>query len=447
MQPHQTDLDTDRQPPLSIPFAHFVSGGVLLIVGGGVAGLGPLLLPIRASSAGTIHLLLAGWIGLTIMGAMTQFVPVWSGTALHSRRLSIASLWLVLGGVGGLVTVFYTASYGLAFVPATVLLAGFWTFAYNIVRSLPPVSTLDITEGHFLFSLSSLVLGTGLGWVLVTDLGYHYLPTTGPISIHGLLMAHLTLTIFGFVTATIVGALVQLAPMFTQSESTRLDSHLLHVEMVSLPTGVWVLALGRLLGNGTLGRLGSVLVLSGIAFAAIFLLRGLHGARVELDPLLRRYWIVGVSMLAWAALTAPVWFADPLGHFARFGSARATHLLFVGVFVFTIVGTFYHVVPFIIWYHSYSDRLGYERVPMMDDLYWDRLARIEFVAMVAGLVILVLGELLGLPTWTQFLGGNLLGAGVLVFAANMALVVKRHRPETIREVGSIMVGHGVADTS
>lgn len=148
MKPPTADLDTDKKPPLSLPFAHFVAGAVLLLVGGGLAGVGPYFLPIQASSAGTLHLLLAGWVGLTIMGAMVLFVPVWSGTRLHSRRLSVTSLWLVFLGVAGTVTVFFTRTYGWFPITTTVLITGYWTFAYTIARSLPPVRRLDITEEH-----------------------------------------------------------------------------------------------------------------------------------------------------------------------------------------------------------------------------------------------------------------------------------------------------------
>ncbi len=439
MQPPTADLDTDRQPPLSLPFAHFSLGAGLLVVGGAIAGIAPLLFSIRASSAGTLHLLLAGWIGLTIMGAMTQFVPVWSGTALHSRRLSVASLWLVLAGVPALFTVFLTGAYAWFPVAGGILLTGFWTFAYNVGRTLPPARSLDITEAHFLFALGSLVVATGLGWVLATDIGYRILEDLFVTRV-GVLMAHLTLTVFGFVLVTIVGALFQLSPMFTQSDPTSFDAHLAHVEMVALPGGILLLAGGRLLALQNVARFGAIAVLLGTFCAAMYLLRRLWRARVEPGPMLRRYWLVGLSLLGWGLFSVATWVPAPLAYFARFGSPRTTHLLFVGVFALTIVGTVYHVVPFIVWFHRYSDRLGYERVPMIDDLYDPRIEIVEFWVLGVGLAVLWLGELLGAPVWVQFLGGNVLGLGVFLFALNMALVVRRHRPETAREVLAILSG-------
>jgi hypothetical protein len=446
MQPPNADLETEQQPPLSLPFAHFVTGAVLLLVGGGIAGLAPLVLPMQASDSGTLHLLLAGWVGLTIMGAMVQFVPVWSGTKLYSERLSIASLWLVLVGVAGIVAIFLTTAYRWFPVSATVLLVGFWLFAYTIFRTLPPIRSMDITEAHFSAALVNLLLGTLLGWLLATDIGYGILQDL-PVHAASVLPAHLTLTVFGFISITIFGALFQLSPMFTQSESGRIDDHLAHIEMVAAPLGVVLLATGRLLELQLIARVGATAYLLGALCFSLYLLRRLWTAQVEMGPMLKRYWLVGLSLFGWVLLTVPGWVLDPLSYFVRFGSPRATHLLFIGVITFTIVGTFYHVVPFIIWFHRYSDRLGYEQVPMIDDLFDARIARIEFWLLLIGLAVLWVGELLAAPSLVLMVGGNVLGLGIILFAINMGLVVWNHRPETGREVVAILFGRIPAETN
>ena len=438
MQQFSTDIEEDRQPPLSIPFAHFVVGAAVLLVGGSIAGLGSFLSGISPAGAGSLHLLLAGWVGLTIMGAMTQFVPVWSGRALHSRRLSVASLWLVALGLAGLVSGFFLRAYGWLPLGGTFLVIGFWTFAYNLVRTLPSVREQDITEAHFTFALGSLVVGTGLGLLLASHYAFRNLD--GVINPTRLVLAHLTLTVFGFILTTIVGALYQLAPMFTQAETTAIDSRLAHVEMVALPGGIVLLAAGRLTRSDVLATFGAVSLLLGTFVFAGFLAHQLVTARVETSPLLRRYALVDLSLFGWVLLTVPYWLSDPLSLFGRFGSPAATHLLFVGVITLTILGTFYHVVPFIVWYHRYSDRLGYESVPMVDDLYDDRLARLEFLLLGVGLGSLWIGDVLSVPTWVIAAGGNLLGVAVLLFGVNMMGVVWRHRPETFREVFTLLLG-------
>jgi hypothetical protein len=227
--------------------------------------------------------------------------------------------------------------------------------------------------------------------------------------------------------------------MFTQAEKTAVDAHLAHVEMVALPVGIGVLAAGRLFDARLVATVGGVLFLLGALAFAGFLGRQLWRARVEPGGLLRRYGLVTVSLVGWTVLTVPTWLRNPTSVFTRFGEPMVTHLLFVGVFTLTIVGTFYHVVPFIVWYHRYSGRLGYESVPMVDDLYDDRMERIEFWLLAVGLTGLWLGDLLS-STPVIVVGGNLVGVAVLLFGTNMAGVVWRHRPETLREVVATLAG-------
>ncbi|MFW5918291.1 MAG: hypothetical protein ACOCR0_02295, partial [Haloferacaceae archaeon] len=79
----------------------------------------------------------------------------------------------------------------------------------------------------------------------------------------------------------------------------------------------------------------------------------------------------------------------------------------------------------------YSDRLGYEPVPMIDDLYDDRLAAADFGCLLAGLVSLVAADLVVLPRWVALGGGVLTLAGIGLFVANVLLVIRRHSPQSI----------------
>src|SRR6056297_3587132 len=98
------NVDTDQQPPMTVPLRHFVIALAFLLAGTGL-GVGAALGRVSGlASLAHVHLLLAGWVCVTIMGAMTQFVPVWSGVKLHSRRLAVAQLWLVVVGLTGFAT-------------------------------------------------------------------------------------------------------------------------------------------------------------------------------------------------------------------------------------------------------------------------------------------------------------------------------------------------------
>ncbi|MFB6122485.1 MAG: hypothetical protein ABEJ78_03395 [Haloferacaceae archaeon] len=429
MQAIPDSIDTDRTPPLTIPLGHFVVATLILLVGGAM-GLAATRGPGSVNTVGMVHLLAAGWIAITIMGAMTQFVPVWSGRAIYSRRLAVAELWLV--AVGQLLfTTGLTVADGRVIVAGTsLMIVGFWVFAWNMGNTLPPWGEQDVTERHFAYALASLLVGTVLGFMAALDFQFTYLASMGLDRIH-LMLSHLTLTVFGFVTMTVMGALYQLGPMFTQSEETATDHFLVEIERWTFPVGVAVLAFARLIGNLPLATGGVGWILVGTGAFSLYFVRRLVYTRVDWGPMLTRYAVVALSFAAWTVLSAWPWLTKPISPLTKFGAPAAAHLLFVGVFGFVIVGTVYHVVPFIVWLDRYADRLGFEKIPSIDDLYDDRLAHLEFATLTGGYVLMVLHALFSLPAWMAAVGGTAMAVGLVAFGTNMGLVVWRHHREVV----------------
>ncbi|NHN60261.1 MULTISPECIES: hypothetical protein [Halorussus] len=440
-------VDADRGPPMVVPLAHFLAGFGFLLAGAALGVLDALGRAPGMARLAHLHLLLVGWVCLTILGAMTQFVPVWSGVDLHSRRLAAAQLALVAGGVAGFAGLLLAGRLDWLPVAGAAMLAGFWAFVYNVGRTLwsaalpddtdetdgaPRLAgiALDPTERHFALALGFVVPVTALGLLLALDF---VRPTLAPAGLARprVVAAHATLAVFGIVLTTVLGALYQLATMFTQTELGDRDATLQRVEELAYPAGVLALAAGRLVGGEWLARLGAAGVLVGLlAFAAV-LARKLAETRVERTPMLSRYWVVALALPAWALAAAPAWVADPTDPAATFGHPAAGHLLAAGVVGFVLLGTLYHVVPFIVWVRQYSDRVGLEPVPMIDDLYDDRLAAVDFRLALGGIGLLVAGEVWG-SGFARLVGGVAATLGFGVFAVNLAGVVVRHGPESLR---------------
>ncbi|MFB6150545.1 MAG: hypothetical protein ABEJ40_01940 [Haloarculaceae archaeon] len=433
------EIDTDRQPPMTIPLRHFLVGlGLLVASGLVVVGRALGAVPVGGSLA-HVHLLLAGWVCVTIMGAMTQFVPVWSNVALYSRRLAAAQLWLVTAGVGGMAATMAAGRWGWIHAFGGLALLGFWTFAYNLGRTLGPARPWDVTERHFAFALALVVVVPVLGFALALDYSSPLFLDL-PVTRTGVLGAHATLAVFGVVLGTVVGALYQLATMFTQTDLDAVDRGIQRVEAVGYPVGVLALAGGRLVANPAVARAGGLLVAASLLGVGVVLARRLVAAQVEWTPVLSRYAVVAVALAVWAPLAARTWLADPLSVTALLGGP-SFHLLALGVVGFVVCGTVYHVVPFIVWVHRYSDRIGYEQVPMVDDLYDGRLAAADFAALSAGTAGLVLAETLGLSAAVTAAAGGLATVGFVLFAANVVLVVREHSPHSL---GGVLVAR-VAD--
>ncbi|WP_255198734.1 hypothetical protein [Halorarius litoreus] len=427
------ELDTDGGPPMAIPLRHFVVGFGFLLAGVGAGLLATLGVTPGLSRLAHVHLLLAGWVCITILGAMTQFVPVWSGVALHSRRLANVSLLLVTVGIAGMAGAFATTSFHWIHGFGGLAVVGFWLFAYNLGRTLLRARPLDVTERHFAWALGFFVAVTTLGFLLALDFT---LPVTAELGVTrtGLRGAHVTLAVFGAVLTTVVGALYQLATMFTGTSLHGLDRPLQRVETVGYPVGVLALAAGRLVGARWLAQVGGLLVAVGLLAVAVVLARRLQETQHDWTPMLERYAVVAATLAVWAAFALPAWLVDPLSPAALFGAPGSVHLLTLGVVGFVVAGTLYHVVPFVVWVHRYSDRLGFEPVPMIDDLYDARVARADFLALLVGSGVLALGDAVALPVPVLALGGALATLGAVLFVANLLYTVHDHAPQPLAVV-------------
>lgn len=422
---HGLPLDTEAGPPLGLPLRFFLVGLVFLLAATLLGVVDAMGLAPGLASIAHVHLLVAGWACLTILGAMTQFVPTWSGGVLRHARLVNVAFYLVALGITGLVLGFSAEAMSLLPLFGTLAATGFWLFMLAMGRTLLDVRPWDTTEAHFALALAYLALVPLFGLLLALDFTTGLLKT-GSLTHSGVLGAHATLAVFGIVLTTILGALVQLATMFTQTELTGIDLPLLRIEQTAYPLGVVLLASGRLFSSPLPARVGIGLLGAGLVAFAVVLTRRLVGATVDYTPMHSRYGIVAIAFVAWVALAAPRIFASPLRRVYLFGGTGGRTVLLVGVVVFTILGTLYHVIPFLVWLDRYADRVGLEPVPAIDDLYVGSLATLDFTLTTSGLVAMVAGELLATPQ-VRLVGTGLFFTGVLVAVANMVGVVVRHR--------------------
>jgi len=447
------DLTTSTRPPTAIPLRHFlvalaflVAGGVLaLLRAAGLAGTGPGLDGIAVA-----HLLLVGWVCLTILGAMTQFVPVWSGVEIHSERLATLQLIAVAIGAGGFAAGLWLGRPADAALAAVLMVVGVGVFAYNLSRTLWRARPFDATEAHFALAVGFLALAAVLGGTLAADYRWGALAGTG-LSRPAVVDAHVTLAVLGAVVTTVIGALYQLGPMFTQTDALPVEARAARVETAAYPAGVLALAAGRLVEQAAVAALGGVLVAGGAAVAGAVLLRRLRDATGAVTPMRSRYAVVAVAALAWSATALATWIRTPIGAGVRFGHPAVGPVLLGALVGFVVVGSLYHVVPFIVWLDRYADRVGLERVPAIDDLYDARVATVDLAATLSGSALLLAAAVspavaslgsdgvldAGTGGLAYTVGGTLAVVGALLFAGNVVGTVIRHGGiGTVRRSGS-----------
>jgi hypothetical protein len=94
----------------------------------------------------------------------------------------------------------------------------------------------------------------------------------------------------------------------------------------------------------------------------------------------------------------------------------------LGVVTFAILGMLYKIVPFLVWYSSYSKEIGRGKVPSLADLFSPRLQVWGYSFFVCGLLTTIAGAALGHALTVR--GGCALLAGSLaLFLCNMGKIL------------------------
>ena len=119
-------------------------------------------------------------------------------------------------------------------------------------------------------------------------------------------------------------------------------------------------------------------------------------------------------MVAWPHLTPTVMTAQ-LENVYGF-------LAFIGVVTFAILGMLYKVVPFLVWYASYSKAIGRSKVPSLADLYSPALQAAGYWLFLAGVLAMSVATALGNEVGVQAACAVLL-ASVVVFAVNIGRIL------------------------
>lgn len=434
-------LASSLAPSVTLPL-RFVLTGVLSLIGGLVLlGVRPDILAsyhYNQYVVAATHLFVLGFICTIVMGAMYQLVPVALETRLFSERLAKWQFAFHVIGVAGMVWMFWrwdlkqVGHFGSAVGVGVVL------FVYNIGRTLRRVPRWNLVATGIASALAwlSCAVLAGLA-VAAAKCTYDSAETMTPANplwaalkalqgtAHfvnrfdalGVMHAHAHLGVVGFFVMMIIAVSYKLAPMFLLSElqnerRARLGIWLLNAALTGLFVTItlrspWKLAFAAL----TATAVGVYLV----EMRAIVRAR----KRRVIDWGLR-YYLTALGLLACLAILG-VLLALPVLPVTEFMAQLETvygFLGIVGVVTFTILGFLYKIVPFIVWYHSYSRQVGRHKVPSLADLYSERLQVIGYWLFLGGLGVAATGAACMQESVVRAGVIGLL-ASLVVFAANL----------------------------
>jgi hypothetical protein len=328
----------------------------------------------------------------------------------------------------------------------SALAFGVVLFAYNIARTLLRVPKWNVVAGAVASALGWICLAilaglclsaakitfdpdatpTGLA-VEITEAIARQVRRFDPLNA---MHAHAHLGAVGFFVMLIVGISYKLIPMFTLSE---VQSKRRAVASIVL------------LNVGLAGSFGSILLRSvwKVGFA-LMICAALAIYGWELIAILRarkrgpldwgiKYFLTAVSLLAPVSLLGVVlsWPGLPMTAFTGQLENIYGFAGLIGVISFAIMGMLYKIIPFLIWFGTYSKHIGRMKVPALAEMYSTRWQTFGYWTFLAGLLVTIIGTLAANAVVIRG-GSGLIGLSVASLLINAGRIMRHYfRPQLV----------------
>jgi hypothetical protein len=382
-----TGLSLEQAPPLSIPASFFLSIPLGILAAAYVmlttvaAAFGSPWTPpsVALTHAGTL-----GVLGLGMMGALYQMTPVVAGTPVPFPRLAHLVHVLMLAGLTGFLWRLVGGTEISMVFAITCFAIALSAFLLPLTWALLRPATRNETVQGMRLAVLSLAALTLLGLVLATGLAGGSFPQQHTMWVQ----IHLVLGLLGWVGGLIMAVSWQVIPMFylatLVSPSTR--RWLIYL----LVTGL-VLPLASAMfypGSDYLSRVEAVAIAALPAALVVWLA---HPALVLLGISRRKRKRSDASLLFWKTGLAIALLLIPAALSALPHPDPRWQVLFGWLAIWGWAGLIMHgmlsrIVPFLVWFHRFSARVGFEPVPSMRSLLSQRRIKVGFVLHLASVV-------------------------------------------------------------
>lgn len=371
---------TSGAVPLWLPMG-FIGFGLLsgfLLIAGLVAYLPAIgFLRLHPQLLSIVHLFTLGFGSAITVGALYQMAPVVLVTKLYSPVIGFVSFATFVPGSVLIVGSFPSFSIpGLA-TGATLTLIGTVLFVYNVGRTWTTSNDASLTRRFLLPAIISFLLAVSIGFLIAIMWQFGFRIGNRPVDLLGM---HLFFGAIGWFTSIIIGVSYRLVGMFRLVHGH--EENFGNVIMYILYVGVVAGAIGTFLsGNARLLiDVGLVCVtVAAVMYAKDFALLWKKGARPPDVWMKQVGFAIGylvVSTLGTVILSLWTKFAHET---TPVGPGLAVGTLFALGWIGTMIVALLHkIIPFLIWYHRYSPKVGKEPVPLMKDLVDETRGEIGF---------------------------------------------------------------------
>lgn len=344
-------LSLDQAPPILVPLRFFLSAPLFSVA----AALlllwqGPDMLLSRWHPAllGATHMLTLGFLGLTMMGAIMQMLPVVAGTPVR-HPLWAAGVIHTLGitGIILLCSGLIMGSQALLRFSLPLLGISLLAFAALIIFTLRQAQAQNMTARAMRLAALMLAATATLGLLLLSNHAYSWwLQIREPFT-----NLHLSWGLLGWVGILVIGVAFQVVPMFQLTPAypsimTRWLALVMFLLLLALSLSVGIPALQIPLGVALAG---------GLATFAITTLRLQNQRKRKMPDVTLSFWRGGMFSLL---LAIALWLGGQVFSLGENGKYELLLglLMIVGFAMSLVNGMLYKIVPFLVWFHLQSRR-------------------------------------------------------------------------------------------
>lgn len=365
------------------------------------------------------HVATLGWITMIIFGAMFQLVPVVLETKLFSEKLAEIQFWIYMPGVIGLVYCFWVFDTGIIMTASAILLnLAMSIFSFNIIATMKSVKKWNVTAWYLASAIFYLIVTAIAGLLLAINLWTPYIK----LDHLQYLNLHAHIAFIGWVSMVIMGVSFKLIPMFTLSHGFALTNG---------KRALWMINIG-LLGISTIMHYKDTTFIYYIFIALIVL--GIIFFLLQINIIfknrIRKKFDIGIRFSSVAYLMFGL--TTLLGTFIAFVDYENIinitlvygYMIIFGFISMLIVGQMYKIVPFLVWYHKYSSKVGIEKVPMLKDMFNEKSAQVGFYLMITA----IFGSLYSLSFRSEtglLISFSLMFISSIIFLFNMITIFRK----------------------
>lgn len=369
-----------------------------------------------------VHIATLGWITMIIFGALFQLIPVVLEVKLYSELMAEVQFWIYSLGTAGLIMSFWNMLFNVHLVFYAILLfIAVSVFTVNVALTLKSVRKWNLTATYLTAAVIYLFITAASGLLLSINLGTPFIK----INHLSILKAHAHIGFIGWFMMIIMGVAYKLIPMFSLSHGYSTLPSKLCFPLVN--AGLIGISMEMIRGNESVLYFSSLgILISGILLflLQIFLILK-NRVRKTFDTGLR--FSVAAFSVVLLIITA--------GSFLAFVVTEGTqlqvkmisiygYLILFGFISMLIKAQMYKIVPFLVWFHKYSSLVGIKAVPMLKDMFNEKIANTGFAIMILGIMCAIAGFFMSINL-LLLAAFSLTFISAAIFASNMILIYRR----------------------